>query len=429
MPNPIYGAKSNFIGSLVNSKPFSIGSNPVPDLNGILGKKNIFGDTRPTTPANLVSPTGGTAPIATPPPAKTSYVNNVASQQNQPQQQSAPPNFNPNTNFQVQGGGQAPNAYTSAFNQYIDSLKPSNEETGATKYLNDLVLQGKRDQEKALASGETTGFATGEAARVNRENAFGIDAATNAVNSFTASREANANIAKARADYEKSILPDKSTDTGFSLSPGQKRYDSSGNLIASSPKDTSGIGGFNGTLSPLALAVQNGTIALDKVPSAQRAQVAAELAQSGLPGPREQALGTSLDVVNSLLEQDTNAITGVGQNPLNFAGLTNQKALNLYGQLKGILSLENRQQLKGQGAISDFEFKVLADAASSLGRNLNNADFRSALEKIKDVFEGKYSNAQGQQSNNQPLNLTGQPQAFTLDDGTTVTLQPDGTYK
>lgn len=61
-------------------------------------------------------------------------------------------------------------------------------------------------------------------------------------------------------------------------------------------------------------------------------------------------------------------------------------------QLSAILSLENRQQLKGSGAISDFESRVLQAAASSLSIDSQGATaqsdeaFRSALAKVKGVF-------------------------------------------
>lgn len=184
-----------------------------------------------------------------------------------------------------------------------------------------------------------------------------------------------------------------------------------------------GGSGTPGVLSPLAQAVQNGTIKIESLPSKQRAQVAAELAQAQAPSSIQNQLTTDLQVVDSLLAENTDAITGVGQNPFNAVGLANTKALNLYKQLQGILKLENRQQLKGQGAISDFEFSVLADAASSLGRNLNNKDFRETLQKIRDVFAGKYKGTTfGSGASNKP-------QYYDLPQGGRVYLQPDGTYK
>ncbi len=54
--------------------------------------------------------------------------------------------------------------------------------------------------------------------------------------------------------------------------------------------------------------------------------------------------------------------------------------------MKGLLKLENRQKLKGQGQISDFEGKILADASTALGRNLSENAFKDELIKIKGVF-------------------------------------------
>jgi hypothetical protein len=122
--------------------------------------------------------------------------------------------------------------YTAAFQQYLSSLGPSTDETAATKYLNDLTLQAQKDQETALGRGETLGFATGEAARVGKNNSFAIDAASNALNALTSKRTALTDAEKAKVDYLKSLLP---SDAGFSLSPGENRYDAKGNIIASGP--------------------------------------------------------------------------------------------------------------------------------------------------------------------------------------------------
>ena len=64
--------------------------------------------------------------------------------------------------------------------------------------------------------------------------------------------------------------------------------------------------------------------------------------------------------------------------------------MNQFEQVKNLLSLDSREKLKGTGAVSDFESKMLAAAASSLGRNLSDADFKAELQKIRDIFDGKY---------------------------------------
>lgn len=363
------------------------------------------------------SPSSATAPVKASPAKQQFIQSQVQSQTQQPQvsQINQPP---PGTaNGMVTPSTPDPrDSYRSAFNQYIESLKPSNEETQARKYLSDLTLQSKRDQEEALNRGETLGFAAGEAQRANRNNAFSIEAAAGAVDALTGSRTAMTEAQKARLAFEKDLMTSDREDARyqseqnkpFELGEGQSRYEydpttKTYKMTASKGKtyapSSSGGGNYSssgtpGQLSPLAQAVQNGTIALDKIPSALRAGVATELATSGIQSPRQQAIQSNLDVVNELLGQDTDAITGAGQNPLNFIGVSNAKSLNLYNQLKGILSLENREKLKGSGAISDFEFKVLQQAASSLGRNLGNQDFRDELQKVKDVFEGRYRQTQ-----------------------------------
>ena len=81
-----------------------------------------------------------------------------------------------------------------------------------------------------------------------------------------------------------------------------------------------------------------------------------------------------------------NAITGVKGITNYLPGTKAQLAKNQFNQIKGLLSLENRQKLKGQGAVSDFEGKTLNQAASSLDTNLSNADFTAQLKKVRGAF-------------------------------------------
>lgn len=95
-----------------------------------------------------------------------------------------------------------------------------------------------------------------------------------------------------------------------------------------------------------------------------------------------------VSLVDQLLERKTGPITGLLQIESMIPGSNAQRTVNLHDQLKGILSLENRQLLKGSGAISDFEFKVLEKAASALGRNLSDSDYRAELKKLKTELGG-----------------------------------------
>lgn len=200
---------------------------------------------RKPTPVATPSAPSATVPVApkpAPSAAKNQFIQSVATPASTPPQTPTTTGVTPSgavidstTGSMISSPTAAidPKAgYKSAYDAYISSLVPSGSETTASKYLNDLILQSKKDQETALNSGETLGFASGEVARVNRNNQFAIDAATNGVNALTSARTATSNATKARADFEKSLLP---SDASFSLSPGEARYDSSGKLIASAP--------------------------------------------------------------------------------------------------------------------------------------------------------------------------------------------------
>ncbi len=141
-----------------------------------------------------------------------------------------PPGFTPTgTTPQITPQSQ----YNQAFQTYLDSLKPGADESLASKNLAALQLQASKDQDTALERpGQTSAFATGEAARVARNNAYQIDADTNTVNAETNARTAQQTAAKAALDFAKTNLP---SNDPFNLSPGETRYGPDGKVIAQAP--------------------------------------------------------------------------------------------------------------------------------------------------------------------------------------------------
>lgn len=111
------------------------------------------------------------------------------------------------------------------FQAYLDSLNETSEEKGAREYVSRLLSDSRAAHEKALQSGETMGFAQGEAARVKRNNDLTIDSASSAYDVIKSGRERQSSIAKLRYDYSKSIK-DKEAEMNkpFELSEGQSRY-------------------------------------------------------------------------------------------------------------------------------------------------------------------------------------------------------------
>lgn len=149
---------------------------------------------------------------------------------------------------------------------------------------------------------------------------------------------------------------DSSGDDGFTLGKDQTRFDADGNPIAS------GYGAATaGTKSDTSQSVVGLIGELLDNPSLSK-----------ISGPFDQLLG----------------------------GVSGKAALakNKFNQLQGILKLDNRQQLKGSGAISDFEFKVLGEAASALGRNLSDKDFKDELIKLRDKLTAGDTSETGEAS-------------------------------
>lgn len=181
------------------------------------------------------------------------------------------------------------------------------------------------------------------------------------------------------------------------LSPEQLRAIQMAQLKRESPWMykvlTSGQGGGQAGLSDLAQSVQKGIITIAQIPAAQRTAVARELASSGASTPKTQEIQRNIDLVDALLNSPSvNTISGniQGRLPWIALGWDAQLALNQYEQIKNLLSLDSREKLKGTGAISDFESKMLANSASAIGRNLSDKDFKAELQKIRDIFDGKY---------------------------------------
>ena len=121
--------------------------------------------------------------------------------------------------------------------------------------------------------------------------------------------------------------------------------------------------------------------------------------QSGAGGEKQGLL----NLIGQIRSGNVAGITGYGKfNPVNnLPGADAQLTRNQYEQLKGLLSLENREKLKGSGAISDFESRTLEKAASALGQNLSEAQFRQVLDELYMTLGGQQMAA----NQNDPLGL------------------------
>ena len=107
-------------------------------------------------------------------------------------------------------------------------------------------------------------------------------------------------------------------------------------------------------------------------------------AQLGLKESEQQSEEARLilDVVNQLLSRKTSGVTGKLRTHDLSSGY-DQQTQGYLDQLKGILTLDNVSKMKGTGALSDKEFAVLTQAATSLTEKADDGSFRKELEKIK----------------------------------------------
>lgn len=186
--------------------------------------------------SKIAFPSSGPTAPAAPAPAKQQFVQRAASAQTPPAPQPTTPTAPGSTNVTTPSGAkvdpstgamttppptQPSNNYSSAYQAYIASLSPDSDVTAAKTYLSGLVNQSKIDHENALSKGETLGFASGEAARVDHNNQFSIDAATGALSTLTDAQKATQESGKARTDFEKSMID---MSKPVSVSPGSDQY-------------------------------------------------------------------------------------------------------------------------------------------------------------------------------------------------------------
>ncbi len=141
-------------------------------------------------------------------------------------------------------------------------------------------------------------------------------------------------------------------------------------------------------IEAMAKKYKSGELTADKIPAAKRGEVLAAAEKLGQQVSPEQksVMMSNVQIVDKILEgEQYENISGMMQTGV-IPFTAGKQTAKLYNQLVGITKLDKRQMLKGQGQISDFEFKVLGDAANALTRLSSEEDFKKNLLKIKGVF-------------------------------------------
>lgn len=283
------------------------------------------------------------------------------------------------------GHGDVPNLALQQFankDQSVEDLSADARRIGNAR--NDLAV-GETDPYK-VASESGIAYSPAELSAIEKAYAGIYDPALDTALAKVQSKQ----------DSDKAVAAAKAqADQPFTLSKDQVRYDGQGNPIAVGiPSDGGSSGtyvkGQNPTIDAYVEGSRNGTYKPSDIPDEYKGIVA-----QGVAATKPKTSKSSNDAISVINEISASPIldrlSGFSLNHPSslFPGTDIQPVMNLTKQLKGLLSLENRTQLKGSGAISDFEFRVLGEAASALGiddngrTNLKPEDFKAQLNKLK----------------------------------------------
>ncbi len=263
-----------------------------------------------------------------------------------------------------------------------------------TNTRNDIAV-GETDPYK-VASQSGIAYTPAELKAIENAYAGVYDPALDtALAKVTAKQQSDSSAADAKS-REDQIRLQASLDAKkpYTLGKDDVRYDGDGNPIAVGTSSASSAGGaYVAGQNPVVDAYVKGFGTLYKasdIPDQYK-----DLVAQGVSGNKPQLSKNSTDAISIIdelnVDPNLDKISGFRlQHPSSlFPGTDVQTTQNLAKQLAGILALQNRTQLKGSGAISDFEFRVLGDASSALGlddngrTNLSPTEFQNQLAKLK----------------------------------------------
>ncbi len=237
------------------------------------------------------------------------------------------------------------------------------------------------------------------------------NAAANTLNALTASQAPAGEIAKARLDYEKSLLA--SQPEGFTLGKDQTRYDAQGNVVAGGSTD-SGIGGAyqagaDPTVDAYVTAVRNNTIKLENVPDEYRNSVVQGVTSGADDGadPKKQYVKNQADTALSGIDDALGYISGTKSGMFNTAGSAIGRAIggiipgsdvaNLNASLdtvKALIGFDALQKMRESsptggalGNITERELSFLQSVQGSLNTSQGTEQLTKTLGRIRQSFQ------------------------------------------
>ncbi len=276
--------------------------------------------------------------------------------------------------------------------------------------LNEIQSRNKKAELDAIAEQERTRVAAGGlksgtdqaigqiGRKANLESAYGALEENTALNRAKIAEDAYQNAINAGKTVFEAEQASLKAKEGFSLGKDQTRYEYNSNtgqyekIGGGTTTTQSGVytPGIDTTADAWVKYVQNGGKITDVPDEYQNAVAQGTTTQAK---PQSEISKTVSSVIDELLlNPGLSRISGPVDQLLGGAFGDAALAKNKYNQLKGLLSLDNIKYLKGTGAISDAEQRLLANAASAIGRNLSDADFRKELVKLKEGLNAVQDN-------------------------------------
>lgn len=177
----------------------------------------------------------------------------------------------------------------------------------------------------------------------------------------------------------------------FTLGPGQTRFGGGGEVIASVDRKIDPDSSLDKEQKRLKLEETRVNIAGKRAIAEDRKVKAVAAANQKDASQVAQAFEaqTAMEAVDSLIDGGSfRAIYGAGDDfiPTILPGSVTAEAQR--DQLIGLLSLESRQKLKGQGTISDSESKTLGQSATILARSgISEKAAETELGRVKKIFQ------------------------------------------
>jgi hypothetical protein len=116
----------------------------------------------------------------------------------------------------------------------------------------------------------------------------------------------------------------------------------------------------------------------------QQSEIQTKIDAAQPEGATQKDVALTNDIGNALNDGAFNSTFGLGG--LTFRNIPGTPQFNLKKQvekIKGQLALAARGEMKGQGAVSDFEGRLLSDAQTTLDLNLSPADARQEFINIR----------------------------------------------